>query len=176
MILVCYDGSADSQAAIDCAATLTPGAEATVLVVWETLLETMTRSGSLGMGMGMAGAYGDGDIDGTIKQAALDTATEGVERATSAGLVAHSRVASRDGDTPAAILSAAADVNADAIVLGTRGRGGVKSMMLGSVSQSVLHHADRPVLIVPSPAVSEQRQHWAEHARIAAPENRYLQS
>jgi nucleotide-binding universal stress UspA family protein len=66
------------------------------------------------------------------------------------------------------VLSVAADVNADVIVLGTRGRGGVKSMMLGSVSQAILHHADRPVLVVPSPDVCEQRHDWAEHARVRA--------
>lgn len=168
MILICYDGSADAQAAIDGAATLMPGAEATVLVIWETILVTMSRNGSLGMGLGMVGVYDDDDVNATIKQAALDTATEGVQRATAAGLVALPRVASRGVDTPATILSAAADVNADAIVLGTRGRGGLKSMMLGSVSQAVLHHADRPVLVVPSPDVCEQRHRWAEHARIAA--------
>ncbi len=168
MILICFDGSADAQAAIDHVATLMPGAEATVLVIWESILETMTRNGSLGMGLGMVSAYGDDDVDATIKQAALDTATEGVQRATSAGLVAHPRVASRDVDIAAAILSAAADVNADTIVLGTRGRGGVKSMLLGSVSQAVLHHADRPVLVVPSADVCDQRHHWAEHARVTA--------
>lgn len=166
MILVCYDGSADAQAAIDRAATLMPGVEATVLVIWETILEMMNRHGSLGMGM--VGAFGGDDMDAPIKQAALDTAAEGVRRATSAGLVAHPRVASRGVDIAAAILSAAADVNAGAIVLGSRGRGGVKSMMLGSVSQSVLHHADRPVLVVPSPDVCEQHHHWAEHARISS--------
>ncbi len=163
MILVCYDGSADAQAAVDRVATLMPGAEATVLVIWETILEATIRNGSPGIGWGMVG---DDDGDAAMKQAALETASDGAQRATSAGLVAHPRIASRDADITAAILSAAADVDADVIVLGTRGRGGVKSMMLGSVSQSVLHHADRPVLVVPSPDVCEQRHHWAEHARI----------
>jgi len=51
MILLCYDGSADAQAAIDQAGLLMAGSEATVLVIWETILETMTRHGSLGIGM-----------------------------------------------------------------------------------------------------------------------------
>jgi nucleotide-binding universal stress UspA family protein len=165
MILVCYDGSADAQAAIDHAATLMPGAPTTMLVVWETMIETLTRNGSLGLGLGMVGPYGDGEDDVRIKQVALDLAADGAERANAAGLVALPRVARRDVDIAAVILSVAAEVRADVIVLGTRGRGGVRSMMLGSVSQAVLHHADRPVLVVASPEVCEQRRGWTEHAR-----------
>jgi nucleotide-binding universal stress UspA family protein len=164
MILVCYDGSPDAQAAIEGAAKLMPGAEATVLVMWETILETMTRTGSLGIGLGMVGGYGDDGADAMIEQAARDTAGEGVQRSVSAGLVAQPRVGNRGADITAAILAVAADVRADVIVLGTRGRGGVKSMMLGSVSQAILHHADRPVLVVPPPDVCEERHQWVERA------------
>ena len=80
MILICYDGSPDAQAAIDQAGLLMAGSEATVLVIWETILETMTRHGSLGMGFGMAGPYGDDGADAAIKQAAVDTAAAGVQR------------------------------------------------------------------------------------------------
>lgn len=39
----------------------------------------------------------------------------------------------------------------DMIVLGSRGLGGIRGMLLGSVSQKVAHHATSPVVIVPSP-------------------------
>lgn len=56
------------------------------------------------------------------------------------------------------------------IVLGTRGLGGVKSFLLGSVSHAVVQHADRPLLIVPSPDLAEQRRGWARRtdATVAA--------
>ena len=168
MILLCYDGSADAQAAIDQAGLLMAGSEATVLVIWETILETMTRRGALGMGFGMVGPYGDDGADAAIKQAAVDTAAAGVQRAVAAGLVAQPRVVNRDDDIAAVILAEAADLDAGVIVLGTRGLGGVKSLMLGSVSHAVLHHADRAVLVIPSPSLAEQRHHWAEHAQITA--------
>jgi nucleotide-binding universal stress UspA family protein len=169
MVLICYDGSVDAQAAIDHAGLLMAGSEATVLVIWETIVETMTRHGSLGVGFGMIGPYGDNGVaDATIKQAAIDTAADGVQRAVSAGLTAQSRVVNRNSDIAAVILAEADDLDADVIVLGTRGLGGVKSVMLGSVSHAVLHHADRPVLVVPSPGLAERRHHWAEHAQLTA--------
>jgi nucleotide-binding universal stress UspA family protein len=167
-ILICYDGSADAQAAIDHAGLLMAGSDTTVLVIWETILETMTRNGSLGMGMGFLGASNDEDADAALQNAATATATEGAQRATAAGLLAHPRTAHRGDDITGVILTIAADLDADVIVLGTRGRGGMTSLMLGSVSHTVLHHADRPVLVVPSPALAEQRQHWADHAHDTA--------
>ena len=80
MVLICYDGSADAQAAIDRAGRLMPGSDATVLVIWETLLEMMTRNGSLGMGFGMVGADTDDGTDVALEKAALETATDGVQR------------------------------------------------------------------------------------------------
>jgi nucleotide-binding universal stress UspA family protein len=168
MILLCYDGSGDADAAIDQAGLLMPGSEATVLVIWETILETMTRRGTMGIGFGMIAPFGDDGTDAAIKQAAVETAAAGVQRATDAGLVAQPRIVNRADDISAVILAEAAELDAGVIVLGTRGLGGVKSLMLGSVSHAVLHHADRAVLVVPSPDLAEQRQHWSEHTQITA--------
>jgi nucleotide-binding universal stress UspA family protein len=172
MILICYDGSADAQAAIDHAAELMPSSDATVLVIWETLLETMNRNGSLGLGFGivfgMVGGYGDNGTDAALQKIARDTATDGAQRATAAGLVAQPRIVKRNDDVAADILAVARDLDADMIVLGTRGLGSVKSLMLGSVSHAILHHADRPVLVVPSAALAERRHRWADHAQITA--------
>jgi nucleotide-binding universal stress UspA family protein len=165
MVLVCYDGSADAQAAIDKAAQLLPGSDATVLVIWETLLETMARTGSLGTGFGMVGIDDDGRIDAEQEKAALVTATEGAERAAALGLAARPRILSRQEDVSTGILEVASDVDAEVIVLGTRGRGSAKSLILGSVSEAVLHRADRPVLIVTSTALASRRHRsWAKRA------------
>lgn len=50
------------------------------------------------------------------------------------------------GGARAALLAAAHD--AQLLVAGSRGRGGIKGMLLGSVSQAVLHHAPCPVTVV----------------------------
>lgn len=49
--------------------------------------------------------------------------------------------------SPAATLTAAAS-NAELLVLGSRGHGGFVTLVLGSTSHSVLHHASCPVVVV----------------------------
>ena len=52
------------------------------------------------------------------------------------------------GDTAEEILDVAEAEKADVLVLGRRGLGRVREVLLGSVSQKVLHHADCTVVIV----------------------------
>jgi nucleotide-binding universal stress UspA family protein len=46
-------------------------------------------------------------------------------------------------------VDVADELDASVIVTGSRGLAGVRSVLLGSVSNHVLHHAHRPTLIVP---------------------------
>ena len=46
------------------------------------------------------------------------------------------------------ILELADRHDAAAIVMGCRGFTGIRSVLLGSTSSAVVHHADRPVLVV----------------------------
>jgi len=55
----------------------------------------------------------------------------------------------REGAPDRVIIEAAAEVNADLIIVGTRGLRGPARLLLGSVSTAVLSHAGRPVLVVP---------------------------
>ncbi len=58
---------------------------------------------------------------------------------------------SLDGDAADEIVRYAAEIGADTIVLGSRGRGRVVGLLLGSVSQKVANHAPQMTLIVPPP-------------------------
>lgn len=52
------------------------------------------------------------------------------------------------GYPASAIVEYARDLEADLIVVGTRGRGGFASLVLGSTSQAVIHDAHCDVLVV----------------------------
>jgi nucleotide-binding universal stress UspA family protein len=73
-------------------------------------------------------------------------ASEGARELRAAGLPAEAAV--RSGDAASAILAEAAELDADLIVMGSRGRSGVTRMFLGSVARNVLLHATSSVLIV----------------------------
>jgi nucleotide-binding universal stress UspA family protein len=52
------------------------------------------------------------------------------------------------GDPVDELVAYADSVDADLIVVGSRGRGAVAGVLLGSVSQGVLHESMRPVLVI----------------------------
>jgi nucleotide-binding universal stress UspA family protein len=157
MILICYDGSPDAKAAIDRAAKLLPNESATVLTVWEPFIDVLAHTpGALS---GAVGAIDYDKVDETSRSFAEQRAAEGAEYARAGGLTAEPRAASYETTIAKGILGEADDVAADAIVMGSRGLTGVKSLLLGSVSHAVIQHADRPVIVVPSPEVAERRSH-----------------
>ena len=75
--------------------------------------------------------------------------TSAVESLTGAGVRAHGEV--RDtlfGHAAREIVQDAKEHQADVIVMGSRGRGDLTGLVLGSTAHKVIHLADRPVLVV----------------------------
>jgi nucleotide-binding universal stress UspA family protein len=160
-ILCCYDGSPDSNAAIEAAGELFPGASTTVLTVWEGLSEVLVRAGA-----GLAAAPLDfGAIDAESEQGARECADAGTALAREAGLAAESRIARRSGTIWETILRQADLTDSELVVLGSRGLTGVKAVLLGSVSHAVLQHSSLPVIIVPTTRLASD-----EPAAVAKPE------
>jgi nucleotide-binding universal stress UspA family protein len=48
------------------------------------------------------------------------------------------------------VPDAADEQGARCIVVGSRGRSGGRALVLGSVSNAIVHHGARPVLVVPA--------------------------
>lgn len=68
---------------------------------------------------------------------------------------------------PAAVLVAQA-ATADVLVVGSRGLGGFRELLLGSVSQACVHHALCPVIVVPDPARQPIRHEVRVPAEVTA--------
>jgi nucleotide-binding universal stress UspA family protein len=156
VILICYDGSSDAQAAIERAGDLLSGEPATVLTVWEPFIELMARTGA-GLAYGADTLNAD-ELDAASEDSARKRADEGVAHAKRVGLNAQPRTRALVTTVAEAVLAEAEELDAKAIVLGSRGLTDVKSLLLGSVSHAVLQHTDRPVIVVPSPEAAEARR------------------
>lgn len=73
-----------------------------------------------------------------------------VEAIRRTGVDAELRIATSRSEPAAEINAAAADVEVDAIVCGTRNLHGLPGLLNGSVSARVLRHAKVPVIVVPA--------------------------
>jgi nucleotide-binding universal stress UspA family protein len=89
----------------------------------------------------------DAELEHELEQQARKRLDEEVERVRSAGgevAEAHLRV----GAAAAEIVALAEDIEAGLIAMGSRGLGGIRRALMGSVSDAVVRHAHCPVLVV----------------------------
>jgi nucleotide-binding universal stress UspA family protein len=147
-VLFCYDGSGGSRSALRAAGDLvTHPADAVVLVVWMPAVVSLVRAGSF-----LTAVPNEGEIDEQEAAFAKRLAEEGAAGAREHGYNASARIARADISVVATIGQIAQEIDAGLIVCGQRGRGAVRSALLGSVSHGLSAHAQRPVLIVPGGA------------------------
>jgi nucleotide-binding universal stress UspA family protein len=147
-ILFCYDGSDESGRALSATiALIAPHERAVVLTVWQPLTARLTETG----GFGVFALEDESEIDDRERDAARRAAEEGARRVAEGGLTATSRVEEARSGVWRTVIDVADELDAALIVCGTRGRGSVRSALLGSTSHDVLQHAGRPVLISPAP-------------------------
>ena len=149
-LLIAYDGSTAAEAAVVTAGRLFAGARGCQLTVIEP---TPSPVQVQALAFGLDAAIIQRELEALARELmddGRDIAARGLETAEIAGLTLESRVTPREGSESQTILAAADSTDADVIICGSRGRGGVARSLLGSTSTSVLHHATRPVLVVPA--------------------------
>ena len=145
--LFCYDGSDESRRALASVAGLLTSGSAVILTVWQPLTARLTESG----GFGVFALENESEVDDQERDAAREAAEDGAAQARAIGLEAEARIEQADGPVWQAIVDVANEIDAGLIVCGTRGRGTIRTALLGSTSHAVLQHAGRPVLISPEP-------------------------
>jgi nucleotide-binding universal stress UspA family protein len=150
-VLIAYDGSDVSKAAIRRAAELFPERPALLATVWEPGLPAMAMGPPDALGMG-APVPPDPAIVEQVDRAQRDHATrvaaEGGELARSLGLAAEPHAVSDELDVADTLIHLARERGAAAVVVGSHGISGLRSRLLGGVSRKLLEHCDLPVLVV----------------------------
>ncbi|WP_247728778.1 universal stress protein [Halovivax limisalsi] len=144
-ILVPTDGSRHAEAAMADAIDLAADQGATLHVL------SVADSGLLG-GIRLPGEAARPSE--AIRERAERFVDDGLERAGDAGIDAVGTV--RTGPPPAEILAYADDVAADLVVMGSRGRGGLHRMAVGSVADHVIRFGDVRVMVVDADTETER--------------------
>lgn len=135
-IVVGIDGSEPSRNALRWAVEEAKLRSASVVAVHAWAAPDATMYGGL--------AITDNEVE-TLAQDAREFVEHAVEEAVPDAVVDVMPIAVEG--TPATALVAAAR-SADLLVVGSRGLGGFKGLVLGSVSQRVAHHAPCPVVVI----------------------------
>jgi len=144
--ILCTDGSAPAHEALASGLSLLRPADTVVIV-------TVIEEPDEGLVIGASGFAGGAMSPETYEKMRQDTEAEGerivLEAKTLLGLAeADTRVL--QGQPGKALCDLAAELSADALVMGSRGRGGIKRALLGSVSDYVVRSAPCPVVITPA--------------------------
>ena len=143
-ILVASDGSPQGRAAVETAADLAAEEHARLVCVHVVSVLDFVQEAN-GKALAPPGRVPRAEDDPVLQEA--------VELAAGRGVVAERELLV--GYPPNQICRLAAEIGVDLIVVGSRGLGPVKSVVIGSTSRAVLAHADRPVLVVREAAVRE---------------------
>ncbi|TDO66444.1 nucleotide-binding universal stress UspA family protein [Kribbella sp. VKM Ac-2571] len=92
----------------------------------------------------------------TLAETARQTLTDSLKAADLTGLVSEPELLVVQGPAASALIGAAE--NSSLLVVGSRGRGGVAGLLLGSVSRQVAHESTIPVVIIPPTATAPDVQ------------------
>jgi nucleotide-binding universal stress UspA family protein len=152
-VVVGYDGSDAAIRAIRHVAGLLPGVPAVVVTAWRPISEVI-----LAVSLGPAPLISDpAEADERQHDAAATLARDGARHAAEAGLRAEPLAVRADGPIWEALDDVARERDARLVAVGSHGRAAVESMVLSRVSVGLVHHASRPVLVVPSPQPAGER-------------------
>lgn len=145
-VVLCTDGSEASVAALGAAlGVLGPDLDAVVVTVTEP------PDPSLLTGTGMAGGTISPETYTQIHDERAAEAASMVAGVASALRLDAARTAVLEGRPGPTLCTFAEGERAAAIVIGTRGHGGLRRAMLGSVSDHVVRHAPCPVVVARPP-------------------------
>lgn len=151
-ILVALDGSDSSEKAAQAALELAEKIKADLMVLHAIIPPTTYYRSTLASPMGMSlPAPSQHEIDAYYayaKKVATSIVGDVESKGKKLGIHVRTETPEAVSSVVETILNHASKENVDLIVVGTRGLGGFKKLLLGSVSTGVVSHAHCPVLVV----------------------------
>ena len=151
-ILVAMDGSENSQKAAQAALELAEKLKTELVVLQAIIPPTSYYQTTIASPTGMSlPAPSQHEIDAYYayaRKVATSIVGEVESKAKRQGIHIKTEIPEAVSSVVETILNHAARENADLIVVGTRGLGGFKKLLLGSVSSGIVSHAHCPVLVV----------------------------
>lgn len=149
-VVVAFDGSPESQAAMRAAASLFRGRTLVIVSIWEPGMAVAAQpvADPTGLSYPLPDPEQIETIDRIQSEHASSSAEAGATLARDLGAQAEAVAAPEGGDIAETLDAIAGQRDAAAVVVGSRGLGGVKSRLLGSTSRRLLHDSHRPVLVV----------------------------
>jgi nucleotide-binding universal stress UspA family protein len=149
-VVVAFDGSPESQAAVRAAAHLFAHRDLLIVSVWEPGLAMAMQSvpDATGIGYVPPSAEQVATVDRLQRDHASATAEAGAKLAQNLGARAEALAVPDDADVAETVAAIAEQRDAAAVVVGSRGLGAVKSKLLGSTSRRLLHDGRRPIVVV----------------------------
>ena len=149
-VLIAYDGSEVSRAAVRHAAELFAGRPAVLATVWEPGLAAVTVGlpDTIGMGTLPPDPETVEAVDRVEREHAATMADDGAEFARSVGLAAEPHAVPDEFDVADTLIDIARERGAAVVVVGSHGISGLRSRVLGNVSRKLIEHCDRPVLVI----------------------------
>ena len=151
-ILVAQDGSESSQRAAQAALELAEKLKADLVVLHAISSPTSYYHSTIASPTGMSlPAPSQHEIDAYYayaRKVALGIVGETESKAKKQGIHVKTEIPEAVSSIVETIVNHASKENVDLIVVGTRGLGGFKKLLLGSVSSGIVSHAHCPVLIV----------------------------
>jgi nucleotide-binding universal stress UspA family protein len=149
MIVLCYDGSASAKHAITTAHAIVGQSPATLLHVWEPPANFLGPDPFGGIETWTGPQVTE--LEAMALERANRAAEYGVELARNAGFNVEARLERSDAAVWRTILDVSDSLDAQLIVVGARGASAIQSLLLGSVATALVHHSERPMLVVPLP-------------------------
>lgn len=152
-VIVAFDGSAEARAAVLAAAGLFRDRPLLIVSVWEPglAMAAQTYPDALGITYPAPSAEEVATVDRLQREHAAATAEAGAQLARGLGATAEALPVPDSADVAETVAATAEQRDAAAVVVGSRGLGGVKSKLLGSTSRRLLHDSRRPLLVVRAP-------------------------